>query len=545
MNDSVSSILMGAGGLSLFLYGMLLLSEGLKTASGDFFRRSLSGIATHRARGYLLGTLMGTAVHSSASTVLVVGLLNAGLLTLIGAIPIIAGANFGTSLAMQFIAFDMSWLWSAFAIAGLLLRLLPGSVSRHRIGQALIGLSLLFLGMKLMSQSVFPFRALLSDWMAGHHEGSWSAFAFALGGSLLFTMIVQSSGATIGILFSLSAAGVFSNIEQVIPYVIGAQIGTCITAIISSVGTSADARRGALAHLYFNLITAGLSIALLPWLTDVVRWMDGSSLTRQIAHAHTVMLFGGGLVIVPLSRWLAALLHATARFAHRESDQSMLDETLIAHPPEAIIAAQRELVRASRIVRRGFALNRTLAAEPNHATHRLVKQTEVTMDLIYEAMRDYLMRLAGSISDVQVGARIQWLNLSLIFLERISDHNDNLADLSMQMNHRLSGEDRAFAHFLCDELYRSVEPLLAELETAWSPDIPGDAWMRAKTLREHRSRYLPESEHLQGELVARIAAGTLKPITGFVLTEYISEMDRIVRHTKKIAGILEKAEPAS
>jgi phosphate:Na+ symporter len=543
MNDSFSSILMGAGGLSLFLYGMVLLSEGLKTAAGPFFRHSLSGIASHRVRGYLLGTLMGATVHSSASTVLVVGLLNAGLLTLIGAIPIIAGANFGTSLAMQFIAFDMGWLWSAFAIAGLLLRLVPGSVPRHRIGQALIGLSLLFLGMKLMSQSVFPFRALLSDWMAGHHEGSWSAFAIALGGSLLFTMIVQSSGATIGMLFSLSAAGVFTDIEQIIPYLIGAQIGTCITAIISSMGTSADARRGALGHLYFNLITAGLSIALLPWLTEVVRWMDGSSLTRQIAHAHTVMLFGGGVVIVPFSRWFVALLHTTARFAHRESDRSMLDETLLAFPPEAILAAQRELVRASRIVRRGFALNRTLAAKPNHATHRLVKQTEETMDLIYEAMRDYLMRLAGGISDVHLGARIQWLNLSLIFFERISDHNDNLADLSMQMNHRLSGEDRTFAHFLCEELYRAVEPLLAELESAWSPNVPGDVIAKAKALREHRARYLPESEHLQGELVARIAAGTLKPITGFVLTEYISEMDRIVRHTKKIAGILEKAGP--
>jgi len=542
MNDSFTAVLMGAGGLSLFLYGMLLLSEGLKAAAGDRFRRGLSGISNHRWRGYLFGTLMGTTVHSSASTVMVVGLLNAGLLTLVGAIPIIAGANLGTSLAMQFIALDLSWLWSVFAVAGLLFRLLPGSDSRHRLGQAMIGLSLLFLGMQLMSQSVFPFRVMLSDWMIGSHEPSWNSFIVALGGSLLFTLIVQSSGATIGILFSLTTAGVFSDIEQIVPYVIGAQIGTCITAIISSVGTNADARRGALAHLYFNFITAALSIALLPWLIEAARFIDGS-LTRQVAHVHTLMMLGGGLVVVPLSRWMAALLQTTARFTQRENDQSHLDESLLTQPTEAIRAAQRELVRASRIVRRGFALNRKLAADPQRSTFHLVKQTEVTMDLLYLAMRDYLMRLAGGINDVTLGASIQWLNLSLIFLERISDHNENLADLSMDMNQRLDGEDKVFAHFLCDELYRSVEPLLTELELAWSPDETRDFLTKAKALREHRSRYLPESEHLQGELVSRIAARTLKPLTGFVLTEYISEMDRIVRHTKMIAGILEKSEP--
>lgn len=541
MSQTANALWMGAGGLSLFLFGMMQMSESLKAAAGERFRRAMGGLTRNRLRGYALGTAMGTAVHSSATTVMTIGLLNAGLLTLAGAIPVIAGANVGTSLAMQLFAFDIGWLWAALASLGLLLRLLPGPVARRGLGTAMIGMGLLFLGMQLMSQSVHPFRADLAAWMDHTTRDDGAGFLVALLGAIVFTAVIQSSGATIGLLFSLAAAGVLTDIRQAIPFIIGAQIGTCATALISSAGTNADARRGALAHLFFNLITAGLSIALLPWLTEAVRQLDGS-LTRQIAHAHTLMLFGGSVVLVPLSGTLARLLTWIARFPERDSDRSHLDETALDDPPAALLCARRELVRAARIVRRGFTLNRRLLAEPGRTLHEEVKRTEAAMDLIYAVMRDYLLRLSARVQDARTGAEIQWLNLSLIFVERISDHNENLADLSMEVHHRLTGDDRAFARRVGDDLYRSVEPLLASVESSWSPDHPHDIGTRAKTLREQRARYLPESENLQAELVRRIAEGSLKPLSGFVLTEYISEMDRIVRHTKKIAGVLEKSD---
>lgn len=541
MSPTANALWMGAGGLSLFLFGMLQMSDSLKAAAGERFRRAMGGLTRNKLRGYALGTAMGTAVHSSATTVMTIGLLNAGLLSLTGAIPVIAGANVGTSLAMQLFAFDIGWLWAALASLGLLLRLLPGPAPRRGLGTAMIGMGLLFLGMQLMSQSVHPFRADLAAWMDQTTRDDGSGFLLALVGAIAFTALIQSSGATIGLLFALAGAGVLTDIRQAIPFIIGAQIGTCTTALISSVGTNADARRGALAHLLFNLITAGLSIAMLPWLIAAIQHLDGS-LTRQIAHAHTLMLLGGGVVLVPLTGLFARLLTWIARFPERESDRSQLDEAALDDPPAALLCARRELVRAARIVRRGFTLNRKLLAEPDRSLHQEVKRTEASMDLIYAVMRDYLLRLAARVQDTRLGAEIQWLNLSLIYVERISDHNDNLADLSMDVHHRLSGEDRVFAKRVGDDLYRSVEPLLASVEASWSPDLPHDLTSRARTLREHRARYLPESENLQAELVRRIAAGSLKPLSGFVLTEYISEMDRIVRHTKKIAGVLEKSD---
>ncbi len=541
MSQTANALWMGAGGLSLFLFGMMQMSDSLKASAGERFRRAMGGLTRNHLRGYALGTAMGTAIHSSATTVMTIGLLNAGLLTLAGAIPVIAGANFGTSLAMQLFAFDIGWLWAALASFGLLLRLLPGSATRQRLGVAVIGMGLLFLGMQLMSQSVHPFRADLAAWMDHTTRDDGSGFLIALLGAVAFTALIQSSGATIGLLFSLAAAGVLTDIRQAIPFIIGAQIGTCTTALISSAGTNADARRGALAHLFFNLITAGLSIAALPWLIATIQHLDGS-LTRQIAHAHTLMLFGGGVVLVPLTGLLARLLTWIARFPERDSDRSYLDEAALEDPPAALLCARRELVRAARIVRRGFTLNRKLLATPERTLHQEVKRTEAAMDLIYAVMRDYLLRLSARVQDTRLGAEIQWLNLSLIYVERISDHNDNLADLSMDVHHRLTGEDREFARRVGDDLYRSVEPLLASVESSWSPDHPHDFATRARTLREQRARYLPESENLQAELVRRIAEGSLKPLSGFVLTEYISEMDRIVRHTKKIAGVLEKSD---
>ncbi|HMP90431.1 MAG TPA: Na/Pi symporter [Kiritimatiellia bacterium] len=531
--------LTGFGGLALFLYGILLLSDGLKEASSDTLRKWISRINTNRRHGYLLGVTMGATLQSSATTVMAVGFLNAGLLSLAGAIPLIAGANLGTSFAMQFIALDIEWLWPVLALLGLPLRLWRGDIKRRRVGQALIGLSLLFLGLRLMSQSVFPYRELLSSWFVGHDGGSWIEFFLSMAIALAFTLIVQSSSATMAILFSLSTSGVFTDISQVFPLVIGAQVGTCITALISSIGTSPDARRGALAHLYFNIIAGSMAILLMPWLSQLIEAI-GFSPARQVANVHTAIMLIGGLVIVPFSNVLVRLLHATIRFSNRLQEQSFLDIDLIETPEKALDASNRELTRITRIVRRGFILNRELLASPNRRTYLLVKNSEETIDLIYHAMRQYLKNVARHVADATQASRIQWMNLYLIFLERISDHNDNLADLTLDMSGNIPEKDIPFVRATCEELYRAIEPLLAELETVWSTEDKSRA-EHAREIRNHRARYLPESEYFQGEIISRIASRQMDAITGFYMTEYISELDRIVRHTKKIAGLLEKA----
>ncbi len=530
--------LTGLGGFALFMFGMLTLSEGLQQASGPWFRKIMATISTRKLRGYILGVGMGATMQSSATTVMAVGFINAGVLSLAGAIPLIAGANFGTTLAMQFIALDQAWMWAALALLGLPLRVIPGSHRRRQTGQALLALALLLLGLQLMGQALYPFRSSLAGLLGPGNGAGAGPMLLAAAGSLLFTLVVQSSSATIGIIFSLAKSGVIVDVQQALPLLVGAHVGTCITALLSSVGTSPEARRGAMAHLYFNLTGSALAFALMPWMVDIVESVGGSS-TRQVVNLHSLIMLTTGLVIVPATPFMVKLLRQTLRFKNGEQETSYLDPALINRPSLALDAADRELARITRIIRRGFAFNRKLMAAPDHRLHQLVKQTENSVDLIRDIMRRYLIEVATHATDKTDIARLQWTNLHLTYLERISDHNDNLADLSLEVDSSLADRERDYTRLTGDRLYAAVEPALETLESVWlSPaDNRPDLAARLRVLRQN---YLPESESLQKEVVARIASGETSAIAGFFLTEYICEMDRIVRHTKKIAGILER-----
>ncbi len=539
MHVSHYAWLIGLGGFALFIYGMLLLSDGLKQASGPWFRRIMTTLSSRRLRSYLLGVSMGAAMHSSATTVMAVGFIHAGLLSLAGSIPLIAGANLGTTLAMQFIAFDKAWIWAAIAIIGLPLRVVPGHLRRQRTGQAFMALALLFLGMQLMNQSLYPFRDQLAPWLSMPRHGDWPSMLAALLASAVFTAIIQSSGATIGILFSLVTSGVITGVGELVPLVVGAHIGTCVTALIGAIGTSPDARRGAFAHLYFNMITGALALVFMPWIIDAVTALGGTP-ARRVANVHTLIMLIGSVLIVPASGLLVWLLNHTLRFRNGPVEQSFLAEHLVDQPAAALDAGDKELARLTRIVRRGFAYNRKLINEPGRHYAHLVRQTEESVDLIRDAMRNFLMRIARHATDTSDIKRLQWMNLFLIYLERISDHNENLAYLSNDLNQHLSPPERSYARSTCDHLYAAVEPLLQTIEEVWVSS-PEERIDHARKIREHRGNYLPASENFQSEIVARIASGQSEAITGFLLTEYLSEMDRIVRHTKKIAGLLEKS----
>lgn len=538
--QTFSAAISGSGGLAIFLFGMIMLTEGLNDASGHRFRTWMSSLSGSRMRGWLLGLAMGTAVLSGASTVMAVGLINAGLLSLAGAIPLIAGANLGTTVSMQLIAFDIGWLWAAFAIVGLCLRLLFPASNHGKIGRALFGLAMLFLGMRLMSDAVHPFRDVLSNWIMHHNGSDWPAFLTSFIVSAFFTALIQSSGATIGILFALSTAGVLTNVSQAFPLVMGAHIGTCITAVLSSAGTSTDARRGAVAHLLFNVITVFFSVMLMRVIIRIVD-QPAVSLARQVACVHTISMLMGCVLVIPLLRPFLALLRYMTPFSNNAQEHTFLFANLLEDPKSALDACRNELGRITRIARRGFVLNRALLHKPDNRTYNLVKQTEASVDQIYRSARRFLMQLSARISSREQAAQIQWYNLCLIYIERISDHNDNLCDLTRDMQKRVAAKDIDYVRRICDGLYEFIEPILEGVEQAW---LATDKASRehALLIRNQRAVYLPESEQRQSDMVAAISSGKIDALSGFILTEYISEMDRIVRHTKKIAGVLEKSD---
>jgi phosphate:Na+ symporter len=224
------------GGLALFILGMGIMSEGLRTAAGSGLRTLLTKTTANRFAGLALGTLLGFLVHSSAASVMFVGFINAGLMNLAQSVAPMLGTNLGTSLSMQLVSFKLTDYAYVGIVLGLILQMAFPRPRVKCLGKALVGFGLLFLGMKVMSGAVAPHRDLLRQYLAGIDGHALSGRLLGVGLAFALTAIIQSSGATIGMAFALSDAGVFESLWQTYPIVIGAQIGTCATALLGSIG---------------------------------------------------------------------------------------------------------------------------------------------------------------------------------------------------------------------------------------------------------------------------------------------------------------------
>jgi len=296
------------GGLALFVYGMKVMSDGLQRAAGNRLRDLLYHLTRNRVAAFLIGSVVSLLVHSGATTLMVVGFINAGLMSLVDSIPVILGANVGTTLSMQLVSFKLDE-YAFFAIAaGMLLHLAGRKDLLRHIGSVLFGFGLLFLGMTTMSASLAPLKggpiqALLQSTDAATLAGLLLGFLV----SSALTGVIQSSGATIGVLFALASAGVFTEFRQVFALLLGAHVGTCATSLLGAIGTNIEARRAALAHLLFNVLGSLFAMALTPlWLWAIPLTAD--SLVRQIANAHTLVQLANALVVLPIAGLFAKLV---------------------------------------------------------------------------------------------------------------------------------------------------------------------------------------------------------------------------------------------
>ncbi|MGI6101479.1 MAG: Na/Pi cotransporter family protein, partial [Bacillota bacterium] len=240
------------GGLGLFLYGMSIMSDGLQKAAGDRMRRILEALTGKVWKGVLVGTLVTAVIQSSsAATVMLVSFVNAGLMTLRQAIGVIYGANIGTTITAQIIAFKLTdWALPAIGI-GFLITLIAKRRTHRYTGQIILGFGLLFLGMEVMKEAATPLEQspVFAGWIA---QLSGKPLVGVLVG-VVFTALIQSSSATTGVLLAIAAKGLIS-LEAAIPVLFGANIGTCVTALLASIGTSRTAKRTAVAHVVFNSV---------------------------------------------------------------------------------------------------------------------------------------------------------------------------------------------------------------------------------------------------------------------------------------------------
>ena len=352
------------GGLSLFLYGMAKMSDGLKKAAGNQMRKILATLTKNRMVAMFVGAFVTMVIQSSsATTVMLVSFVQANLMTYVQSIGIILGANIGTTITAQLVAFKLTDYALLMITVGFALTVFSKKESLRHIGEAILGFGILFFGMKIMSDSMYPLRSFqpFIDTMKGLEN---PFFGLMIGAA--FTALIQSSSAFTGIVIVLAQQGLLT-LEAGIPMVLGANIGTCVTAGLASIGTIREAKRVAIAHVLFNLGGVLIFVWFIPPLAELVRSLSSVSglsgmeklaaeTPRQIANAHTIFNISVGLIFLPFTGILAKqvyrILPRTEETKGIKPALWDLDDSQIANPAIAIKLAQTEMLRMIKILSR-------------------------------------------------------------------------------------------------------------------------------------------------------------------------------------------------
>ena len=402
------------GGLSLFLYGIAKMSEGMKKTAGDRMRNILAALTSNRVVGMTVGAFVTMIIQSSsATTVMLVSFVQAELMTYVSAISIILGANIGTTITAQLVAFKLTDYALLMITIGFVMTMFNNNNTIKHIGEAILGFGILFFGMKLMSDSMKPLRSFqpFIDIMRDLENPITGILIGAI-----FTALIQSSSAFTGIVIVLAQQGLLT-LEGGIPLIFGANIGTCITAGLASIGTIRDAKRVAIAHVFFNIGGVLLFILFIPQLAEIVRWISPvSELTgtqklamespRQIANAHTIFNITVGLVFLPFTTILAHYVYKV--LPDKKIEEGIipvtwhLDDKAISTPALALDLAQSEILRMAKILGRmlekiiePFINNDNLQDEiyPQFSLVEGVEMREEKLDYLDRKITKYLRKI--------------------------------------------------------------------------------------------------------------------------------------------------------
>ena len=332
------------GGMGMFLYGMEMMSDGMKVTAGNSMRTILEKLTSNKYLAVLVGAFVTMVIQSSsATTVMLVSFVNSGLLAFSQALGVILGSNIGSTVTAQIVAFKVTDYALLLIATGSIMSLFSKKETIKNLGLVVLGFGLLFYGMKVMSDTMKPLR---SDPAFNSILTSFENPFLGILAGAIFTALVQSSSATTGIVITLASGGSIT-LEAGIPLIFGANIGTCITALLAGLNASRDAKRVAVAHVTFNVIGVLLFCFWIPTFADIIS-QTSQNIPRQIANAHTIFNIIASVVFIPFTGFIAkTIIHY---FPDKEVDRNIekpavlhLDDSLVSQPEAAINNAQAEI----------------------------------------------------------------------------------------------------------------------------------------------------------------------------------------------------------
>ena len=511
------------GGLGLFLFGMQLMASGLQKAAGDRLRRILEILTTKPVIAVITGVVVTVLVQSSSTTtVMVVGFANAGLMTLPQAVGTILGANIGTTITAQIVSFKVAGLVFPAIGLGAVLNFFGKRRTYKYVGQAILGFGILFLGMTTMSEGMEPLRELPYFMSLMSSFGNNPFMAVLIGAA--FTALIQSSSASTGLIIAMTLQDILI-LPAAIALILGTNVGTCITALIASVGTTLSAKRAAIAHLTFNV--CGVIVAMILFRPFVGFVADtATTVTRQAANAHTIFNIASTLVVLPFFKYFVALVThlVPGEEIALEMGPKFLDERILKTPAAAIGGVRQECLRMARLAREMVRDSLQVFIKEDRKLMQYVEQKEELLDSLEKEITIYLAELAQHSLTIEQSQSVSGLMHAANDLERIGDHATNIVRLAeIKIEDRLSFSEKAAQELT--EMHERVDDMLAKAIEAFSKEDMdlAKSVIAQDDVVDHMERVLRKSH------ISRISDKVCIPASGVIYLDVISNFERIDR----------------
>lgn len=534
---SVANILSMAGGLGLFLFGIRTMGDGLENAAGAKLKRMLEVLTGNRFLAVLVGFVVTAIIQSStATTVMVVGFVNAGMMSLAQAVGVIMGANIGTTVTSLLIALNFSSVAAASVLVGVILMLASKKTVVKNLGAIFTGFGLLFLGIDMMSDSMAPLResAGFMNFIVTVSESPLRPlFGIILG--IVMTAVLQSSSASVGVLQTLAMQGLVPLKFSV--FVLFCQnIGTCLTALFSTVGAKKNSKRAAVIHLLFNLIGTGIFI-IIALLTPYVEWIEKLSPDpmAQIAISHIVFNIVSTVIMFPFAKVLvklSCLLVPGKDDSESEMHCKFIDDRLLNTPPFAVMQVSKEVARMAKLARDNFETSAHALINRSDKDLDKVMENEEIINYLNHHITSYLVKLNAldiTDSDSDYIARVFH---AINDIERVGDHAINLAEAAQ---HNI-GEGLKFSDPAREELNQlcgSVVTLLERSMAAFDNQSLSDN--EAKELSDLEEHIDDLTLECQDSHIFRLNRKECNTEAGMLYLNTITDFERVGDHAINIA----------
>ena len=514
----ITDVLALLGGLALFLYGMQMMSTGLEAAAGNRMKSILEKLTSNRVKGVLVGAAITAVIQSSsATTVMVVGFVNSGLMTLKQAVWVIMGANIGTTITGQLIALDIGAIAPLFAIAGVGAIMFIKSEKVHHISSIFAGLGILFMGMDMMGAAMSPLK---------------ESEAF-------ISLMTKFDNPLLGILQALASTGMIP-LSSAVFVLFGQNIGTCITAVLASIGMKVNAKRTTVIHLLFNIIGTVL-FTVICLVTPYVTWIEAMTPgdpVAQIANAHTVFNIVTTLLLLPFGTHMANIAVRILPDSKKADDEDLRLKYIrpfessyaIGHSAVAVSQVRDEVNRMRDMVAKNISDSFDSLVQYDEKLRKKVSEREEYIDFLNKGISEYIVSLMASEMNMSDSRKINGYYAIISNLERIGDHAVNLAEYGDDMRKW----EIDFSDTVKEELNEMKAQCIAALDnlkevTSENVErILSQAVIIEQKTDDMRDKYFKKQ-------MQRLKKGKCKPQSGIVFSEILTDFERMGDHALNIA----------